>query len=169
MHRNILSGTREALPLAWPRSIRSARGTHRGYARDARVQGVGQLQSTEEAFEHGAPHGTGGEGGGKGAGQGKRGRAHQEPDTAPGSPVPSAQPRTAGSAPFLTQRLRVITRGRSPVRSCRTPGLEPVPPLRRGVESSARVYQALDSRFRGNDLAAVMPAQAGIQSFCSEN
>ena len=59
----------------------------------------------------------GGGGGEKGAGQGEPGRAPQGPDTAPGNLVTGARLGTAGVV-----CLRVITRGRSPVRSCRTPG-----------------------------------------------
>jgi len=75
MHRNTWRGTREALHLAWRSLARSARGTREGHDRDARVQGVGPLHSTVEAFEQGLPLGTGGGGGGKGAGQGERGPA----------------------------------------------------------------------------------------------
>ena len=56
---------------------------------------------TEEACEQRSPQGTGGAGGGKGAGQGERGGGNQEPDTAPGSPVTCAQPRTAGTCGCL--------------------------------------------------------------------
>jgi len=82
-------------PCIWPGDVLPGpHGAPDGHDRDGRVQGVGQLQSTDEAFEQGSPHGTSGAGGGQGAGQGDRGGAHQEPDTAPGSPVTCAQPRT---------------------------------------------------------------------------
>jgi hypothetical protein len=74
----------------------SPHGAPTGHDRDGRVQGVGPLQSTAEAFAQRSPHGIGGAGGGQGAGQGARGGVTQEPDTAPGSPVTGAQPRTAG-------------------------------------------------------------------------
>ena len=61
-------------------------GEPTGYDRDARMQGVGPLHSTEEACEQRSPHGTGGGGGGKGAGQGERGPAYQGPDAEPGAP-----------------------------------------------------------------------------------
>ena len=86
MHRNTWRGTREALHLAWRSLARSARGTREGHDRDARVQGVGPLQSTEETFEQGLPRETGGEGGRKGAGQGERGPAYQGPDAEPDAP-----------------------------------------------------------------------------------
>jgi hypothetical protein len=61
-------------PCIWPGEVLpSPHGEPEGHDRDGRVQGVGQLYSTDEAFEQGSPHGTGGEGGGKGAGQGERG------------------------------------------------------------------------------------------------
>jgi len=89
-------------PCLWPGAVRSGpHGEPTGHARGGRVQGVGQLHSTEEAFEQRSPHGIGGEGGGKEAGQGERGRVNQEPDTAPGSPVTGAQPRTAGTCGCL--------------------------------------------------------------------
>jgi hypothetical protein len=93
-------------------------GEPAGHDRDARVQGVGPLHSTEEAFEQRLPQGTGGGGGGKGAGQGERGGAYQGPDTGPGHPCHTC-PTAFG------RHLRVParqTRGRSPVRECRTPG-----------------------------------------------
>jgi len=106
-------------PCLWPdERAPGPHGAPTGHDRGGRVQGVGPLQRTEEACEPRSPHGSGGEGGGKEAGQGERGRGNQEPDTAPGSPVTGAQPRTAGPRGCL----RVTTRGRSPVRSCRTPG-----------------------------------------------
>ena len=85
MDRNTVCRTREALHLAWW-VLPGPHGEPMGHDRDGRVQGVGPLHSTEEAFEQGSPHGTGGEGGGKGAGQGERGPADQGPDTVPGSP-----------------------------------------------------------------------------------
>jgi hypothetical protein len=90
-------GAAPGRPCLWPGAIRSGpHGEPEGYARDGRRQGVGPLQSTEEAFAQGSPQGTGGAGGGKGAGHGERGGVNQEPDPAPGAPVPGAQPRTAG-------------------------------------------------------------------------
>ena len=56
MHGNSVSGTREALPLAWQTSQVCTVNLW-GYDRDGRVQGVGPLQSTEEAFEQGSPQG----------------------------------------------------------------------------------------------------------------
>src|SRR5215471_19652662 len=103
MDRNTVCGTREALHLAWW-VLPGPHGEPMGHDRDGRVQGVGPLHSTEEAFEQGSPHGTGGEGGGKGAGQGERGGANQEPDTAPGSPVTGARLRTAGTSGYLYVR-----------------------------------------------------------------
>jgi hypothetical protein len=99
-----------------------------GYDRDGRVQGVGQLHSTEEAFEQGSPLGTGGEGGGKGAGQGERGGVNQEPDTVPGSPVTCAQPRTAGTFGCLHVRPEAGARCGSAARrdlcgGCRVTGI----------------------------------------------
>ena len=89
-------------PCIWPGDPSPGpHGEPTGYDRGARVQGVGPLHSTEEAFEQRLPQGTGGEGGGKGAGQGERGGVNQEPDTAPGSPVTCAQPRTAGTCGCL--------------------------------------------------------------------
>ena len=55
MHGNTLGGTREALHLDGRIIARSARGTRQGHDRDARVQGVGPLHSTEEAFEQWVP------------------------------------------------------------------------------------------------------------------
>ncbi len=79
--------TEPGRPCIWPGEWSPGpHGEPQGYDRDGRVQGVGQLHSTEEAFEQGSPYGTGGEGGGKGAGQGERGGAYQGPDTAPGHP-----------------------------------------------------------------------------------
>jgi hypothetical protein len=90
-----------------------------GYDRDVRAQGVGQLHSIGETPEQGFwCASTGGGGGEKGAGRGERGEANQEPDAVPGSPVTCAWPRTAGTSGCL----RVMTRGRSPVRESRTPG-----------------------------------------------
>ena len=51
MHGNTVCGTREALHLAWPIAARSARRTREGYGCDARMQGVGQFHSTNEAAE----------------------------------------------------------------------------------------------------------------------
>src|SRR5712691_7293248 len=74
-------------PCIWPGAVwPGSHGEPKGYDRDARVQGVGPLHSTEETFEQGLPRGTGGEGGGKGAGQGERGPAYQGPDAEPGAP-----------------------------------------------------------------------------------
>ena len=74
-------------PCIWPGDPSPGpHGEPTGYDRGARVQGVGPLHSTEEAFEQRWPQGTGGEGGGKGAGQGERGPAYQGPDAEPGAP-----------------------------------------------------------------------------------
>ena len=85
-----------------------ARAAHpSGHGREARGQGVGQLQSTDEATEQGGGTNddeesrtgrSGGGRGGKGAGQGEDGRAHQGPDTAPECPATCARPSTTGSA-----------------------------------------------------------------------
>jgi hypothetical protein len=89
-------------PCIWPAERSPGpHGAPTGHDRDGRVQGVGPLQSTAEAFAPRSPHGSGGAGGGKGAGQGERGGVHQEPATAPGSPVTGAQPRTAGTCGCL--------------------------------------------------------------------
>ena len=84
-------------PCLWPdERSPGPHGAPTGHDREGRGQGVGPLQSTEEACEPRSPHGIGGAGGGQGAGQGARGGGNQEPDPAPGSPVTGAQPRTAG-------------------------------------------------------------------------
>jgi hypothetical protein len=89
-------------PCLWPgERSPGPHGAPEGHDRDGRGQGVGPLQRTEEACAHGWPRGTGGAGGGQGAGQGARGGAHQEPDPAPGSPVPGARRRTAGTCGYL--------------------------------------------------------------------
>jgi hypothetical protein len=127
-------------PCLWPGAGEPGpHGEPKGYARDGRVQGVGLLQSTEEAVAQGVPSGTGGEGGGKGAGQGERGSAEQGPDTAPGCPVTGARPRTAGSG----RCWHVMSRGRSPVRECRTPGSV------RGVPGNWHPYRDLPWREEG--------------------
>jgi len=102
----------------WP----GPHGARQGDDREAQVQGVGPPHRTAEVCEPGSPEGTGGAGGGQEAGGGERGGASQEPDAVPGSPGTGAGPRTAGNALLLTSRLHVSTRGRSPVRSCRTLG-----------------------------------------------
>ena len=106
-------------PCLWPGAVGPGpHGEPTGYDRDGRVQGVGQPQSIGEAPAQGCWCARTGVGGGEqGAGQGEPGRAPQGPDTAPGNPATGARWGTAGAL-----RLRVITRGRSPVRSCRTPG-----------------------------------------------
>ena len=100
-------------PCIWPdESSPGPHGEPEGYDRDAQVQGVGQPHSISEAPEQRCWCArTGGGGGEKGAGQGEPGRAPQGPDTAPGNPATGARLGTAGAV-----RLRVITRGRSPVR-----------------------------------------------------
>ena len=116
-------------PCLWPgEGSPGPHGAPTGHDRDGRVQGVGPLQSTEEAFAQRSPQGTGGAGGGKGAGQGERGGANQEPDTAPGSPVTGAQPRTAGPCGCLHVRPEAGARCGSAARrdlcgGCRVTGI----------------------------------------------
>jgi hypothetical protein len=100
-------------PCIWPGVVWSGpHGEPTGYARDGRGQGVGQPHSIDEAPEQWSWCARAGGGGGeKGAGQGEPGRAPQGPDTAPGNPVTGARLGTVGAL-----HLRVITRGRSPVR-----------------------------------------------------
>jgi RNA-directed DNA polymerase len=96
MHGNTVSGTREVLHLAWQicqvRTVNLWGTTVMDGCRESDSFIVPRKPSNK-----GRPPGTGGEGGGKGAGQGERGGVNQEPDTAPGSPVTCAQPRTAGT------------------------------------------------------------------------
>src|SRR4029450_4090504 len=56
-------------PCIWPdERSPGPHGEPTGHDRGARVQGVGPLQSTEEACEQRSPQGTGGAGGGGGGG-----------------------------------------------------------------------------------------------------
>jgi len=74
MHGNIVCGTREAMHLAWASTARSARQTQTGYGRAVRVEGVGQLHSTNEASEQQQGRACDGGGrGGKGLAKGKMG------------------------------------------------------------------------------------------------
>jgi hypothetical protein len=100
-------------PCIWPGVVWSGPYVEpTGYARDARVQGVGQPHSIDEAPEQWSWCARAGGGGGeKGAGQGEPGRVPQGPDTEPGNPATGARLGTVGAL-----HLRVITRGRSPVR-----------------------------------------------------
>jgi hypothetical protein len=115
-HGNTVRGTREALPLAWRWMTRS-HGAPQGYARDARVQGVGPLQRTEEACAQRSPPGPA---------EQVEGR-----ERAKGSVAESPRSRTQrrGRLSHALSRVRqapagayTSTRGRSPVRECRTPG-----------------------------------------------
>jgi hypothetical protein len=127
-------------PCTWPGDVLPGpHGEPEGHDRDGRVQGVGQLHSTDEAFEQGSPHGTGGEGGGKGAGQGERGGGNQEPDTVPGPPVTGALPRTAGTFGCLDVRPEAGARCGSAARrdlcgGCRVTGIPTATCARHGAQ-----------------------------------
>jgi hypothetical protein len=113
-------------------------GEPTGYDREGRTRDVGQPQSLGEAPEQRCWCArTGGGGGEKGAGPGEREGAHPGPDTAPGTPVPCARLRTAGTFGCL----RVITQGRSPVQECRAPGSV------RGVLGNQHPYHDPSSRW----------------------
>ena len=92
-------------PTSGPGRCWGPHGEPKGYDRDGRMWEVGQPHSIGEAPEQRCWCArTGGGGGEKGAGQGERGRANQGPDTAPGTPVTCAQPRTAGTFGCLRVR-----------------------------------------------------------------
>ena len=107
-----------ALWQAWQHGARHPGGPASGLALSDQVR-TGHLRETpvmdgcraadrfrvpRKPSNTGRPQGTGGGGGGQGAGHGERGPASQGPDTAPGSPVTCAQPRTAGPCGCLHVR-----------------------------------------------------------------
>ena len=84
-HGNTVSGTREALPLAW-QTCQVRTGEPRGTTVMDGCRESDRFRVPRKPSNRVAP-GTGGEGGGEGSGQGERGGVNQEPDTRPGSPV----------------------------------------------------------------------------------
>jgi hypothetical protein len=117
LHGNLLRGTREALHLAW----------QRGQVRTVHPRETTVLHGCRESdrcigprkpAHNGRPTGPAEEGEGRERAKGNvvqqsRGRTQSRV-----LPVTGARPRMAG----IFGGLRVITRGRSPVRECRTPG-----------------------------------------------
>jgi RNA-directed DNA polymerase len=118
MHSNTLYGTRAALHLAWPIAARSARCTRQGYGRDARVQGVGPLRSTDEAAEQrertsGTPHERKPDRGMKvDQGRADAAEAVEERELAKGKPVEHTRVRTQrrSALPRALDRIRVAAR-----------------------------------------------------------
>ena len=100
-------------PCLWPGVVWSGpHGEPTGYARDARVQGVGQLHSTAEAFEQRLPKEPAEEVEGRELAKGNVAVHTRDRTQGRGIPVTGARPRTAG----IFGCLRVTTRGGSPVR-----------------------------------------------------
>jgi hypothetical protein len=117
-HGNRRCGTREARPLAWGGRARAARG----HPRETPVRDGGReadrCSVPRKPSHQGRPRGPAAAGEGRERAKGTvvpstRGRTQRR-----GGPVTGARRRTAG----LCGCLRVTTRGRSPVRECRTPG-----------------------------------------------
>jgi hypothetical protein len=111
MRENTVCGTREALSLAW-HILPGPHGEPEGHDRDVRGQRVGQLHSTEEAFEQRLPRGPAEEVEGRELAKGNAAEHTRGRTQGRVPPVTGARPRTAGTFGCL----RVITRGRSPVR-----------------------------------------------------
>jgi hypothetical protein len=98
-------GAAPGRPCLWPGAVRSGpHGEPEGYARDGRRQGVGPLQSTEEAFAQGSPQGTGGAGGGKG--RGPRGTWRSQPGAGPSAGVSCPRRSAAYGRPLRVPARR---------------------------------------------------------------
>ena len=106
-------------PCIWPgERSPGPHGAPTGHDRGGRVQGVGPLQSPAEAFEHRSPHRDRRRRWREGSWP--RGTWRRKPGAGHSAGVSCHRRFTASGRPLRVPARQ--PRGRSPVRSCRTPG-----------------------------------------------